>query len=141
MGEQVSEDAKAELYRFVRDRHDKFLQARQGQKARVGHLLILTGFVVTISITFGLPNLIGAIREAGGWASLITSLAAVAFVIVLVYLSLVLREHLRYLARLSFSIPNANPAKIMGAFDAKEIQAERVYKSLTKMYLDAIERK
>ncbi len=136
----MAEDPKAELYRFVKDRHDKFLQARQGQMTRIGHLLVITGFVVTVLLVIGLPRLLEAAREAHAWWSwTLYGLTVLAFGITLTLLWLTFREHLRFLGRLAFAVPYADPVKIMGAFDAQKIQEGHVYKSLTKMYLDAIE--
>ena len=136
----MAEDPKAELYRFVRDRHDKFLQARQGQKARIGHLLVLTGFVVTLLVIFGVPNLITAVREAKTCPPLtFASFAVVAFCVSFLFLYLAIREHLRFLGKVGFSVPRVDPEKIMQALDAKQIREGHVYKNLTKMYLKSIE--
>ena len=134
----MAEDPKAELYRFVKDRHDKFLQVRQGQKARIGHLLVVTGFIRDGSSLVGLPNLI-AMRNANTWPLLtVAVLAAVTYVVTLGLLTLALREHLRFLGRIGFALPYADPLKIMHALDAKQIKEGHVYKSLTKAYLEAI---
>ena len=107
---------------------------------RIGHLLVITGFVVTVLLVVGLPRLLEAVREMHAWWSwTVYAMTVVAFAVTLFLLSLTFREHLRFLGRLSLAIPYADPAKIMLAFDAQKINEGHVYKSLTRMYLDALE--
>lgn len=53
-----SDDAKLELYNFVKDIYDKLISARQGQKTRLSIFLVLTGLLSTAIFTFAMPSVL-----------------------------------------------------------------------------------
>lgn len=76
-------DVKAaeEIYKFVRDQYDKTFTARAMAQARIGHLLMLTGFLLTGLTGFGVPQLITlmtADHHFNTWISLLTTLTFIS---------------------------------------------------------------
>ncbi|QDU77777.1 hypothetical protein Pan97_48560 [Bremerella volcania] len=135
----MDSDQKRELYEFVKDRHDKFLAVRQLHLARIGHLLVLTGFLVTMLVLFGTPQLIGLFHNPSkNTISWLAISSAIAYVALAFFLIMTVWEYLVFLNRIGFAIPNANHDKIMATFDEPKLQKDHVKKSLARLYLSAI---
>jgi hypothetical protein len=134
----MASDAKAELYRFVKDRYDKFLTARAMAQTRLGHFLVVVGFLVTGLLAVGFPQLATVFDYANGGYRILAYVAGVAFLVTLIVLGFLLSELLQALGRFYFAIPEAKEENIIGCIDHKTIEPEFIYRGLAGQYLQAI---
>jgi hypothetical protein len=122
----MTDEAKSELYKFVRDRHDKLIAARAMAQTRLGHLLILTGFLVTALINVGIPQLFAAFESKHWWSRVLSNLALAVFVLTLFFLGLLIRQLLGAVSRFAFAIPNAKADLIEANLSRDDLDASYV---------------
>lgn len=134
-------DAKEEIYKYVRDRHDKLLLARVMAQTRVGHLLVLTGFLITALVSTGVPQLTLAIDGAKGdvlsW--LACGLAILALATTFVFIGMLVYELCQAVSRFAFALPDADPTTIKANINFPGLTADELFPELANQYLAAIE--
>jgi hypothetical protein len=135
-----NEQWKSRLYEYVRDQHDKLLAVRQGQKTRIGLLLVINGFLITTLVTFLIPSSIRVLENAHHLVPrVLVGISAIVLLHVLVYLGRALWASLSALARVGFAVPDVSNEKIRKAILGDDFAEEYAAASLTPVYLEAIE--
>ncbi len=130
---------KVRLYEYVRDQHDKLLAVRQGQKTRIGLLLVINGFFITALITFLIPSSIKVVENTRHPVPLVLiGISAIVLIHVLVYLGRSLWASLSALARIAFTVPEVNNEKIGNAVAGNDFTEQYAVASLIQPYLKAI---
>jgi hypothetical protein len=130
---------KVRLYEYVRDHHDKLLAVRQGQKGRIGHLLVINGLLTTAMLTFMIPSLAKVVENSHHPIPLIlVGVSAVVLIHALIFLGRSLMASLSALASTDFHVPTVNDEKIEKALVGGEFTEEHAAASLTPQYLQAI---
>jgi hypothetical protein len=134
---------RMQIYGYVRDQHDKILNIRQGQKARLGSFLVLIGLLVTAVFTFGVPTMLTTIKqivalEAAGqylWSAAL--LPILPFSLALVFLAMSLWATIGLLSRIIVMHPGLDRKRILSALDYPP-KINKAIRGLTVNYLNAI---
>ncbi len=136
----MNTDARSELYKFVRDRYDKLQASRIMSQSRLGHLLVLTGFLIAGLTSVGIPQVLPAflVRHTC-FSGNILAVAVLAFFTTVAFLGLLIAQLIFAVRCYTFAIPYAERATLKAAMDHPDLSEDDVYKQLTSLYLDAID--
>lgn len=134
---------KLELYRFVKDEYDKVIGARQGQKARMQSFLVLTGFLVTVVFTFGIPGVLLSLERATSqhgtwsWACLLALSPLIAFAPLVYHLTIALEAIVNALGHVGLNTARVESDEILSAFDLTPLNGNHVIRLLTESFMAA----
>ena len=138
------DDAKLEIYKYVQQEYATLIDARQGQKTRLGQLLILTGFLITVSFTFGVPSLVESVKLSASLDrnSILGICAALlplpVLVVLLWYLVGAVLAILSTLSHVRLNITGLSEQQILDALKAEHLDGNHVVLSLTRNHLRAL---
>jgi hypothetical protein len=131
---------KEELYKFVRDRHDKMIAARAMSQTRLGQLLVFTGFIVAGTTSFGIPQIVSLRQNlapsVSAWFIPVLTLALISTVI---GLSGIVYHALKMIFHFTFELPRAPKDDVLLLMERKELDKDQTLEGLTSLYLSCIE--
>ena len=131
-------DSAEELYKFVRDRHDKILLARSMAQTRLGHLIAASGILITGLISIGLPQVLTVFDSPGFWPWVFGGISMAVLFAALCCFGVAVFWVLRAVSKYSLTIPYARKDSILYAIQ-QELDSKEVHVSLINTYLGAIE--
>jgi hypothetical protein len=136
----LTTNSRSELYKFVRDRYDKLQASRIMAQSRLGHLLVLTGFLIAGLTSVGIPQLLPAFMLRHTCISgNILAIAVLAFFTTVAFLGLLIAQLIFAVRCYTFAIPYAERSTLKAAMDHPDLNDDDVYKQLTSLYLDSID--
>lgn len=132
-------EGKAEIYRYIRDQHDKHLAHRENLASRFADIRLTAGLILTI-FSFSLGVVITSLKSANG--RIATAMAVLPLIFFAVALWFVTRSLLsipNLVGTVRVYFPAVNKAKVNRVLALKDVDAGQVMAHLTQNYIDAIE--
>src|SRR5262245_12286023 len=125
------DDGKMELYKYVQQEYATLIDARGGQKTRLGLFLVVTGFLVTLAFTFAMPTLVASVDRAESLSDKYTTAATVVALIpvpimiwLLWYLTGAVRAIIDTLSHVRLNTIGIDADKIKAALNTKELSGD-----------------
>ena len=132
------DEGKAEIYKYVRDQHDKHVAARESLISRFGNVRLLAALLLTV-FSFSISVVAKSIENAQGvCARVIAILPLVSFAVALYHITRALLAVPDLVGTIYFNIPGADEKTILKAFKDEEPNADEILEDLSSNYLEAI---
>jgi hypothetical protein len=130
---------KAEIYRYVRDQHDKHIAASESLITRFGNIRLLAGLLLTV-ISFSITVVAKTIENAHHlWSRAVAILPLFALAVALFYMVKALLAIPKLVGNIDLYIPGADQSTILESFQDEEPNADEILEDLSSNYLEAID--
>lgn len=134
------DEGKAEIYRYIRDEHDKRVARAESLTSRFGNIRLIAGLILTM-LSFALTVASRSVENAHGISERALTIAPLVFFAIAVY----------FVTRALLAIPDlvgtihiyypATDSTVIGdALAAEELPADEVIQFLSQNYLEAIDK-
>jgi hypothetical protein len=133
------DEGKLEIYRYVRDQHDKYISARESIITRFGNIRVLAGLLLTvISLSFTL--VLKSVEQSSILITrAVTVLPLIFFLVAVYYIIRALLAVPNMVGMINIRLPGVEQGLIREAFEPKTLDADWVLRSLTENYLVAVD--
>jgi hypothetical protein len=134
------DEGKAEIYKYIRDQHDKHVAGRESLTSRFGNIRLIAGLILTI-FSFSLGVVVRSLENVHGRSARV--LVALPLIFFAIALYCVVRSLLAIpdlVGTIHIFFPAAKRADIMQTFEEDQLDSNQVIEELSQNYLEAIEK-
>ena len=134
------DEAKAEIYKYIRDQHDKHVAHRESLTSRFGNVRLTAGLILTV-FSFSLGLVAKTLENAHGITPrVVAMLPLLFFAIALYFVTRSLLTIPDLVGTVHVYFPSTDRTAINKAFAANELDSDQVIEDLSQNYLDAIDK-
>ena len=133
-------ESKAEIYRYIRDQHDKHVAGRESIISRFGNVRLLAGIILTVfslSISIGARSLDNAHSDL---TRILATLPLIFFAIALYYVTRALVAIPDLIGTIHINFPGTDRTTITRALEADKLDVDQVIEDFSYNYLEVIEK-
>lgn len=134
------DEGKAEIYRYIRDQHDKHVAHRESLTARFGNIRLTAGLILTI-FSFSLGVVVRSVENAGG--NMTRALAVLPLMFFAIALYFVTRSLLNIpdlVGTIHVYFPAVDKTLINKVLKREKVDADKIIVDLSQNYMAAIEK-
>jgi hypothetical protein len=132
------DEAKAQIYNYIRDQHDKHVAHRESLTSRFGNVRLTAGLILTI-FSFSLGVVVRSLENANGnMARVLGALPLIFFAIALYFVTRSLLNIPDLVGTIHIHFPAVDQTKINKVLKRAEMNADKVIEDLSQNYMEAI---